>query len=301
MGDHTKIQWCDSTLNLMMGCDGCELASNIGSGTCYAEILTARRGGGKNKGWPVDFFKPQLFEHRLDAALRWPDLTGTARADKPWLDGMPRMIFLDDLGDTFTESLPLDWLAPHVPRMAASPHIYLFLTKRPSRMAEFWRGYGSVPANCWLGTSVILNTARLAELVKIEGARLYASVEPMRKPLDLSRYLPRVSWAIFGGESGTGAAPLDVAWLREGVAQCRAAGSAPFVKQLGSAVVSSDSADWAGHRGGVRPTGRGLEERWHIRYADRMGGDWSEWPVDIRVREIPTATTHDPAAAGAGG
>jgi len=25
MGIHAKIEWCDSTLNLQMGCDGCEL------------------------------------------------------------------------------------------------------------------------------------------------------------------------------------------------------------------------------------------------------------------------------------
>lgn len=278
----TSIQWCDSSLNLMMGCDGCELSSNLGSGTCYAEILTARRGGGRNSGWPVDFYKPQRFEHRLDAALRWPDLAGTARPEKPWLNGMPRLIFLDDLGDTFTESLPLDWIAPHVPRMAASPHIFLFLTKRARRMAEFWRAYGSVPSNCWLGTSVILNTARLAELVKIEGARLYASVEPMRKRLDLSRYLPQISWAIFGGESGPGAAQLDTAWLYDGIAQCRSSGSAPFIKQLGSRPIPC-AACGANRGQHVDDCGD-----CHMRLRDRMGGDWSEWPSALRVREMPT-------------
>ena len=35
MGQRTKIPWCDSTLNLLVGCDGCEL-----SGAC--RILPAQ-------------------------------------------------------------------------------------------------------------------------------------------------------------------------------------------------------------------------------------------------------------------
>ena len=35
MGDKSTIQWCDSTLNLQMGCDGCELW-NHSRRICYA-------------------------------------------------------------------------------------------------------------------------------------------------------------------------------------------------------------------------------------------------------------------------
>jgi len=61
---------------------------------------------------------------------------------------------------------------------------------------------------------------------------------------------------------------MDLAWARSLVAQSRAAGAAPFVKQLGSV--------WArAHR------------------ADPKGGDWSRWPDDLRVREYPEVAASD--------
>jgi len=105
MPKDTNIHWCDSSVNLMMGCDGCELWRE-GSRHCYAGTLTLRHAG--RKGWPESFDRPRLFPERLAGALRWPDLTGTARPGKPWLDGLPRVVFVNDMGDTFTESLPPD-------------------------------------------------------------------------------------------------------------------------------------------------------------------------------------------------
>src|ERR1700693_4251242 len=121
MAIRTFIEWCDSTLNLEMGCNGCELWNpNAGILHCYAGMETNRRKGGR--GWPEAFDQPRMFLERLPAALKWPDLTNQLRTDKPWLDNLPRIIFVNDMGDSFTESLPLDWLAPVLEPMAASPH-----------------------------------------------------------------------------------------------------------------------------------------------------------------------------------
>ena len=120
MGQTTKIEWCDSTLNLLVGCSGCELFPDH----CYAAELVGRYAG--QKGWPADFTKPELFLDRLNMALRWPDLSGVERPDKPWLDGRPRMIFVNDLGDTFSPAVRVDQLDALVPvflAMAESPHI----------------------------------------------------------------------------------------------------------------------------------------------------------------------------------
>lgn len=51
-----------------------------------------------------------------------------------------------------------------------------------------------------------------------------------------------IDWVIVGGESGTHARPCDIEWIRSIVAQCKAAGVACFVKQLGANVY--DSAAW---------------------------------------------------------
>ena len=43
MGERTQIEWADSTLNLEMGCDGCELWNLEASvKRCYAGTLTQR-------------------------------------------------------------------------------------------------------------------------------------------------------------------------------------------------------------------------------------------------------------------
>lgn len=342
MGIHTDIEWCDSSLNLQMGCDGCELWNTKKDiKICYSGTLHQVYAGPNKKGWPESFDKPKLFLDRLEPALRWPDLTGTERPYKPWLNGLPRMIFLNDMGDTFTESLPLDWLAPLLPRMAESPHIFMLLTKRAGRMRLFSKEH-PFPKNFVLMTSITSEATvnRLNDLVACRGGAWFGvSYEPAqgwvdfthvkygaeirnfmrdfaaktgRDPDEVERECaiddtpfrnlltghwfdgwdsgddgPRISQVIIGGASGKDAAPFDIAWPRELIGHCRKAGIAPFVKQLGAFVISSQHSDWIGHRGHITPTGNGAEERWKIKLNDKKGGDWSEWPEDLRVRDFP--------------
>ena len=61
-----------------------------------------------------------------------------------------------------------------------------------------------------------------------------------------------------------------------------------FVKQLGAHVRWNGMANPGEHwRGGTRTDddGRG---GWRVHLNDRKGGDWNEWPEDLRVREFPT-------------
>lgn len=53
----------------------------------------------------------------------------------------------------------------------------------------------------------------------------------------------KLDWIVVGGESGPGHRPMDLAWLRDVVAQCRAAGVACYVKQ--------DSGPRPGHQGRI--------------------------------------------------
>lgn len=234
MGIKTLIEWCDSSLNAMSGCDGCELWNpKKGIKKCYAGVLTERYGGGK--GWPVAFDQPAMFPERIKQACKWPDLTGKERPDKPWLSGLPRHIFLDDMGDTFTESLPVDWLLSHIPDMEASPHVWMFLTKRPRRMKQFFDMLGYVPANFKLGTSVTSPATmnRAIVLSTIKGAFLYISAEPLLAEVDLSPVLPAIHQVIGGGESGRDAAFCHPDWARKLRDGCQGAGVAFFWKQWG--------------------------------------------------------------------
>jgi len=94
---------------------------------------------------------------------------------------------------------------------------------------------------------------------------------------------PGIRWIVVGGESGPGARHFDLAWARSTIAQCRAAGVACFVKQLGARPIVADS-DF-GHLGAyTREAQDGSNE---VRFHDRKGGEMAEWPEDLKVREFP--------------
>lgn len=110
-----------------------------------------------------------------------------------------------------------------------------------------------------------------------------------------------IDWVIPGGESnGRG---CNVAWIRSIVRQCKAAGTACFVKQLGSDVHDRNDAEFDGscktawpieieerdaiehNPNGFREDHQGADVCVHL--ISRKGGDPSEWPEDLRVREFP--------------
>ena len=70
-------------------------------------------------------------------------LRGKPRPDKPWLDGLPRIIFLGDMGDVLSCDVPIDYLRDEVfGAIASTPgsrHVWMLLTKQPKRLTEFAR------------------------------------------------------------------------------------------------------------------------------------------------------------------
>jgi protein gp37 len=98
----------------------------------------------------------------------------------------------------------------------------------------------------------------------------------------------KLDWVIVGGESGPGARPCDVAWIRSIVKQCGEAGAAVFVKQLGARPVLDEAvlAEWPDH---VRFTGDSVGLG-RVLLRDRKGGDPAEWPHGLNVRQFPEAS-----------
>lgn len=270
MSIKTKIEWCDSTVNPIIGCTGCALRKDH----CYAAVLCARYAG--RKGWPKSFDSPEFFPGRLEKAAKWSDLTGKARLGKPWLDGLPRIVFVNDLSDGFCPDVDAElWLAPYLDMIAQSPHIWLLLTKWPKRMHEFFQRHGFIykhvlPDNVWLGVSVENPDYlwRVDELMKCPAVVRFISLEPLLGPISLrphtgsSRWLgpmpserfygkpkhdivtgetrivkkprPILNWVIVGGESGPGARPMHPDWARDIRDQCQAADVPFFFKQWGA-------------------------------------------------------------------
>lgn len=300
-GEH-GIAWTDETWNPLRGC------SRVSAGCrhCYAEAMAARFSG---PGQPYEGLaimksdgphwtgKVVLAEDKLTEPLHWRK---------------PRRVFVNSMSDLFHESVPDEWIDRIFAVMAhpaASRHTFQVLTKRPKRMLHYMthgargrieglllpmitgeegayslRDSWPLP-NVWPGVSVEnQQTAdeRIAELQQTLAAVRFISYEPALAAVDFSQLLKGIHWLICGGESGPSARPFDVAWARQTIAQCMAAGVACFVKQLGSHP-----------HDGLRCLAQWMDgcgaQRWSRRDAlrDRKGGDIAEWPSDLRVREWP--------------
>jgi len=168
--------------------------------------------------------------------------------------------------------------------------------------------------NVWLGTSVERQKEadeRIPHLLKCPASVRFLSCEPLMGAVDLTRVnfgvpgiqnvldcrvseiakragidkLNGIDWVIVGGESGPGARPCDVAWIRSIVSQCRAADTACFVKQLGARPVVRHCGDCDPCIHGQPCPYGGPEQR--VILDDTKGGTMEEWPEDLRVREFP--------------
>jgi protein gp37 len=158
--------------------------------------------------------------------------------------------------------------------------------------SEWLAVHGPLP-NVWLGVSVENQKyadERIRLLLKTPAAVRFVSCEPLLGPVDLSLHLKAeeasamaffnsrawhraLHWIIVGGESGPGARPCSIEWIRSIVRKCKESGTPCFVKQVGAnpSLKLSPYSDQLFH-GLVR---------------DRKGGDPMEWPPDLRVRQWP--------------
>jgi protein gp37 len=206
---------------------------------------------------------------------------------------------------------------------ATPQHTYQILTKRPERMARMLTdlctcGKGHTPGvhfrsdmdwaatkhsptyvpgvtstyhtaawplpNVWLGTSIESDDhIRRADALRATPAAVrFISAEPLLSPLP-SLDLTGIDWLIAGGESGPGAREMDQAWVRDLIFRCRASGTAPFVKQLGSRWAQDTFI--GGQSVSRTDTFIGGQS---VSRTDKKGGDWTNWDYDLRIREYPT-------------
>lgn len=263
MGKETKIEWCDHTFNPWIGCtkvsDECAW--------CYAESLMDTRYG--RVVWGKGNPRQRTSEANWRAPIKW-DRQAAA-------DGKRRRVFCASLGDVFDDEVPVDWLADLLTLIDRCPHLdWLLLTKRPQnvtpRLTAIGRATGFADMHqVWLGASVGRQGAadeRIPILLSVPSRIHFVSYEPALEAVDFSRWLddgPHLDWIIVGGESGGHARPFELDWARSTVNQCRAAGVAVFVKQLGA-----------------RPYD-GVQ----LRLRDRKGGNIDEFPAELQVRQFP--------------
>ena len=244
MGDKSKIEWTEATWNPTTGCD----RTSPGCDRCYAMTLAKRlkaMGVAKyqNDGDPRTSgpgFGLALHPGALDIPRRWKK---------------PRTIFVDSMSDLFHVDVPLDYIRRVFNVIKDTPHHqYQLLTKRSKRLAGVadeleW------PDNLWMGVSV--ETARyvfrIDHLRHVPAAVRFVSAEPLLGPLpDLD--LTGIHWLIAGGESGPGARPVHVEWLRDLRDQCCRAGIAFHFKQWGGHTSKAGGRDLDGQTYEGMPT-----------------------------------------------
>lgn len=236
----------------------------------------------------------------------------------------PAKVFWCDMTDMFGDWVPDRWIAKCIQIMSIKQNlIHQVLTKRPARMLRFLKnckkspsgwithngndpeyedpdggiivaypgdGYPDeknwIPKNIWFGASVEdqpTANQRIPELLQIRAAVHWVSIEPMLGEIDFSRWINRtlgygeqddihqignIDWGVLGGETGPGARNFVLGHGKDIVRQFRSAGVPIFVKQVGS-----------------KPVNRKGQPYPHIKH--HKGADMSEWPEELRVRELP--------------
>ena len=242
MGQFTDISWADSTINPTSGCDGCELWSERDR-TCYAGTLhETRLAKSLPSMYAPKFQTVQMISGRIVKAAAWPDLRGKARDGKPHLNGLPRLIFVGDMGDVLSRDVTDEYLVDEVFGTMRSAkgerHIWLLLTKRTRRLAELSKRIGGLPENCMAMTTITNQktaNARLPYLLATKARFRGVSAEPLRGRTKLADAVGFASldWIITGGASGVNGAEMPDDWASDLLVWCRETVAAFYYKQRG--------------------------------------------------------------------
>lgn len=125
----------------------------------------------------------------------------------------------------------------------------------------------------WISAEPLLGEITLTNVVRESIGRNALAVDsPSMGQWPAERHL---DWVVVGGESGYGARAFNAEWARKVVRECAAEGIPCFVKQLGAYPYADKG---------------GRDFPLDLRGKNRKGGDMTEWPEDLRVRQWPKVT-----------
>ena len=273
MGENSKIEWCDHTMNFWMGC------TKVGPGCdfCYAEEMMDHRYG--RVKWGAGENRVRTSASYWNEPLKWDRAAASA--------GKSALVFCLSLGDIWDNEVDPAWRREAFEIMEKTPHlIYLLLSKRIGNAIDMCmistRDFGKpiFPRNAALGATMVnqeewdRDLPKLLHATKTLGARfVFASVEPMLGPIDARGMFP--DQVIVGGESGPNARPIHPDWVRNLRDEC-AASSVPFLfKQWGEwlpgEVYAEDNhGGFARHQDGTVGKHGGKHDHWWS--GDAFGG-----------------------------
>lgn len=214
MGQFSKIEWTDATWNPVTGCT----KISPGCKHCYAERIAMR----------LEAMGQERYRHGFKLTLQ-PDVL-----EEPLRWNKPKIVFVNSMSDLFHEDVPIEYISKIFDTARrASWHIFQVLTKRSDRLREVAPDL-SWPDNLWMGVSVENKdyTYRVKDLQAVPAAVRFLSVEPLLGPIPVLP-LSDIHWVIVGGESGPGARPMEIEWVRSIRDRCIKYGVPFFFKQWG--------------------------------------------------------------------
>lgn len=243
MGQDSKIEWTNHTVNLWWGCtkvhEGCD--------NCYAEYFSDIRY--KNNLWGND--KPRkLIKKAFSDLIKYQKLAESAGEIHRVFVGSMMDIFekpirlIDSKGNDFDgdDSGSIRTKFFNMITGGEFPNLmFLLLTKRPSNINKYipasWKE--TPPANVMFGTSPVNQKTfdtLIPQLLAVNGKR-FLSMEPQLEHIDLTskstnREVQGIDWIIQGGESGRKRRPFNLDWAYSMYNQCVGNGIPYFFKQI---------------------------------------------------------------------
>lgn len=228
MGENSKIEWTDHTMNFWIGCQEVSAACDH----CYARV--------QNEHWKwVNGWGPHG-ERRRTAPSTWRKLHKWNSDAKE--RGVRAKVFSNSLSDFFDNQAHYTWRREAWHYIEQSDWLdFLILTKRPQNIAKMLpdpetgvRPWGAGWPNVWLGMTAENQPEydqRWHYLSGVPAIVKFISNEPSLGPLSVSGgpYIPDL--VIFGGESGPKKRPVDLQWGRDLRDECAALGVCFFGKQ----------------------------------------------------------------------
>jgi protein gp37 len=242
MSTNSKIEWTRHTFNPWWGCVKVSPACDH----CYAEKFAnyaSNAAFGVRVTWGPGGRRAYASEKSWADPVKW-----NAQARR---EGVRRRVFCASMADVFEGGSAEAQSRDRLWKMIESTQSldWLLLTKRPINIMrlipERWRA--QLPGNVWVGTTIEnqeWTDRRLPALLEVPAVVRFVSAEPLLGPLDLSKYLHRMSridWVILGGESGVSARPTPIEWYRSARDQVVGAQVPLFFKQWGNFRIEGES------------------------------------------------------------
>ncbi len=255
MAEKTGISWTDATFNPWIGCE----KVSAGCKNCYAETERITRFRQSQTGkclWGAGSHREKLSDLTWKNPHKW-----NRKAQR---EGKRLKVFCASLCDIFEDHPQVEEERKRLwETIRSTPYLdWQLLTKRPENIEKYLpSGYWQ---NVWLGVTVENQSAvdRISILQQFRKRVpvLFISAEPLIGPVNVD--LSGIDWMIIGGESGSNARKMELAWAIGLILECKTKRIPVFFKQLGNGL----AADFGINGKGKKP---------------------EEWPEELQVQEFP--------------